>query len=507
MKSFYPSLLTMAVVVLGAKLHGANIPPLFNAAGSSAMFNSFALAARSSGGTHNYTIKGKAFVNDTRLSSIPQEGGNFWVVWNDTPAPNTRVLCYISVDSTIGVRAWFAVPRATLSVDSSVQSTAGQNLVPGLPPDESSLPAAIWSVINGAAFNAAMTDIRPEDAKFATTRALAALTSNRSGLGYGPGPVGTAIKSAVSTKQFTPVDFNVTGTDPITNGAVPHYSTSSVGAAPVVVFVNTTDTAPGGLGSLAITNINRFVLTGYLNGSLTRTRDLAQSTAPSVPVTALLREPLSGTYNTMEFCIPRSSESGSSQEIGVNPAVDNPLNQTAPDGGKRMRVIGTSEMVSTVSSTADSLGYAFWSFSNFAPALTTAKYLAVDGVDPLQASYVDGAFPTTANTGVVTFTNIKNGTYPIWSVLRVVTDAPVPTAVRNLISAAQATTATTPDFVPAPNLNVFRSHYAQSGVNPHNGHLTGAAELGGDMGGAVYTVSADLDFIADTGKELVNKKQ
>jgi len=47
----------------------------------------------------------------------------------------------------------------------------------------------------------------------------------------------------------------------------------------------------------------------------------------------------------------------------------------------------------------------------------------------------------------------------------------------------------------------------QSGVQPKNGHLPRSTEAGGDMGGAVLTVQADLDNITDTGKEPVNLKQ
>jgi hypothetical protein len=44
-------------------------------------------------------------------------------------------------------------------------------------------------------------------------------------------------------------------------------------------------------------------------------------------------------------------------------------------------------------------------------------------------------------------------------------------------------------------------------VQPKNGHLPRSTEAGGDMGGAVLTVQADLDNITDTGKEPVNLKQ
>jgi hypothetical protein len=76
-----------------------------------------------------------------------------------------------------------------------------------------------------------------------------------------------------------------------------------------------------------------------------------------------------------------------------------------------------------------------------------------------------------------------------------------------LVTASQAEVLNIPDFVPFSRLTVFRSHYEQSGVAPRNGHKARTTEAGGDVGGAVFTVQADDDFIADTGTELVNYKQ
>ena len=91
------------------------------------------------------------------------------------------------------------------------------------------------------------------------------------------------------------------------------------------------------------------MLANVLNGTFTRTRDIANVAGlPSVGTRVFLREPTSGTYNTTEFTIPQHAEIGSCQELNVNPAVDNPLNQTSPSGGSRQRVVGTGEMVATV---------------------------------------------------------------------------------------------------------------------------------------------------------------
>jgi ABC-type phosphate transport system substrate-binding protein len=222
----------------------------------------------------------------------------------------------------------------------------------------------------------------------------------------------------------------------------------------------------------------------------------------------LLREPLSGTYNTMEFDIPRSKEVAASQEIGVTPPADNPLNQSYASGGSRQRVVGTGEMVSEVAAIPDSLGYAFWSFGNFANVTTSTKYLTVDGVDPIKSSYTNGVFPTCPTppcVGALTFPNIKNGTYPIWSVLRIVTANPIPTGIAKLVNAAITQATNIPDFVPANKLFVFRSHFDQAGIVGANGHKT--PEAGGDVGGAVYTVQSDLDHITDTGTEILGQIQ
>lgn len=484
----------------------------YNAAGSSAMFNTFGFAARlatSPCGTHNWSKKNGASVHDSRSSSIPDVAGNVWVVWDNSTAPTT-VCAYTNVDSGIGDRAFFAVPTATITMPSTDINSNGDQLVPTPMPADEPLPSAVYNALNGQAFNAAMTDIRPEDALFATNRALAALTANRSGLGYGPGPIGVAIKSEFSTKDVVPVGFAMTGTDPISHlAARSSYVTTNVGASPVVVFVNKTDTAAGHFGSPVFTNVDRFVLSGILAGQLTRTRDIVPTLGlPQVGIHVLLREPLSGTYNTMEFTVPRSLEVGSSQEIGVTPPGDNPLNQSYASGGSRQRVVGTGEMVSEGVSLPDSLGYAFWSFGNFANAVTSLKYVTVDGVDPIRASYAGGTFPTCPAPpckGALTFPNIVNGSYPIWSVLRIVTASPVPSFIHTLVSDAITQSTNIPDFVPASSLFVFRSHYTQSGITGANGHKN--PEAGGDVGGAVYTVQADQDHILDTGLEILGQKQ
>src|SRR5208337_1654450 len=158
---------------------------------------------------------------------------------------------------------------------------------------DEALPSDVYTALNGTAFNAAMSDIRPEDALFATTRALTALGTVVTGtafkgLGYGPGPIGSLINSEFSTKYAQVVNFAMTGTDPITSEAVP---------------------------SFLVQNVGRFTLGRVQAGLTTRTRDLIPSSGlPIVPLNVLLREPLSGTWNTMEYCIPNSKEVALTQE-------------------------------------------------------------------------------------------------------------------------------------------------------------------------------------------------
>jgi hypothetical protein len=98
---------------------------------------------------------------------------------------------------------------------------------------------------------------------------------------------------------------------------------------------------------------------------------------------------------------------------------------------------------------------------------------------------------------------LRDGSYRSWSLLRIVTDS---TGV-NLTNAQALVQATqndinsiVPDFVPftttngSDGLDVYRSHYTQSGylgnngslvVNPTGNTLGGGLEAGGDVGGCI----------------------
>jgi len=502
-----------AIVSFATNAYAAS-PLIFNGAGATVLFNTFALAADSNStcGSNIWTYKKGASGIDGRSSQIPAETGNIWIVWNNSV---TTVCAYLGIDATVGAQLFFAVPTATLSIPSSEVGTQGQDLVPTL--TDTTLPQAVYNIVNGATLNAAILDSRPEDALFAETRALAALnTANYSGLGYGPGPIGTPILSTFSSADATPVAFAISGDDPITGQPVPAWVATDVGAGPEIIFVNTEQTGSNGdfSNTAAFQNIDRFPLALALNGSLGLTRDLTNvSGLDSQPLNVILRDPLSGAMNALEYSITRDVEIASTQELGVNPAAPggNPLNLSNAGGGWRKRALSSSEEISQVgtSSNGNVLGYSYWSTTNFASVVNSTRYFTVDGVDPLYASYGGGFFPTCVAPcpGLVQFTNVLNGSYPIWSVFRVATAKVVPPGVSALITAAQTQTANIPDFVPFNQLTVFRSHYFLSGDKASNGFITGKKESGGDLGGAVFPVQADLDFYAETGKELVGFRQ
>lgn len=508
--------MSLAVLLfLGVNALAQASPVSVNLTGSSGMFNLSALGGYNAKvcGTNIWTQKSSSSAPiggvDQRVGGGPIQTGNIWIEWNTAV---TVICAYLSVDSTVGAQMFFAVPKYTVSIDASLVGAAGADLVPTLV--DVPLPQNVYNALNNQPFNGAASDIRPEDTLFVENRVLAPLDPvNYTGLGYGPGPVGTPILSAFSSKEAQPVAFALSGSDPISGGPVLPWVATPVGAEPVIVFVNTEDTSSAGFGSTAFSNIDRWTLAYVLNGTLTRTRDVVNEKGlPVVGIQTVLREPLSGTYNTLEFNDPRNVEINSTQELNVNPAAPggNPLNITYADGGSRRRAIGTGEMVSEVSAIEDAFGYAFWSTGNFAKAISTTKYLSVDGVDPLNYSWYQsrGTFPDCVYPckGLIPFVNILNGSYPIWTIMRVATNLPIPSGITTLIKNVQTGAVSGfPDIVPFSELQVFRSHFLQEGFAPSNG-FEATAESGGDVGGAVFYIQDDLDVYTDTGVELLGLK-
>jgi len=557
------ALLAAAVVIATPAANATTVKVL--GAGSSAMWQTAAIGAfnqLAGAGAQHFTIKGTctsgancAQIHDSRLATIFNETGNLWVVWNST---ETEVWAYISVDSVVGNRAYFAVPRTTLQLDPMTENggfpSGDTNLIAsglwGL--DAAVLPASVYTALNNASITTAFTDIRPEDAKYASCRVLDQLNATTYlGLGYGTGTTcttqqGTSILSDFSTATANPVNYNIKGTDPITGKTVPKFTSIDVGATPVVFIVNRSNPnglGYGGTGTPSIVDLTVADAQGLWNGTECDTNQFGGSPLNIIPPTdtpvyVMEREPMSGTMNTTEFSLFRCGTSAAgnytgaqcqvtgtanehnSQEKHVVPANGagtgpgtsmNPLDLTClAGGGTRQRAIGTGEMDSTaVYKTTDSIGYTFWGFGNVSKLAGSADYgyLTLDGVDPIQAIYTNGELPVCISGGVsgvcpatpgTTFPNLRNGTYKAWSMLRVVTNASG-VALTNtviLVNAIQNNVNTTvPDFVPYgavggdPGMKYYRSHYTQSGYGPNNG-LSGETETGGDMGGCIEPVGS-----------------
>jgi len=424
-----------------------------------------------------------------------------------------------------------ANPVAQLQIDPETETTPGQNLIATTlwGSDASALPAAIYTALNNAPFTAAFSGLRPEDAKFISTRVLSALnTTNYSGLGYGTGPttlIGTQILSSFSSSTANPEAFNIKGTDPFTGLAIKAWTTVDIGAQATIFVTNRTN--PNGLGAGVssgtpiFTDISNSVAQTIFEGTECDGNAFNALGAPAnFPVTAILTEPLGANANVPEFTIFRCGKStggcpitgntqNDSQEEGVNPALpnNNPLNLPCATvggiAGTRRRAIGVSEDVSSgVAKVEDSIAYVSFSYGNVSKIAGSANYgyLTRNGVDPIQATYTNGELPTCASPCPVTpgtsFPNLRNGTYKDWTVVMAVTNASGVNLTRTklVVTAIQDNLNTTvPDFVPFiavggdPGLKYYRSHYLQSTYNPNNG-LSSQKEAGGDVGGCVEPV-------------------
>jgi hypothetical protein len=606
-KAFFAVVVLTAIVGL-ASVASAQVQ--FVGVGSSAMFNTISAAAftdlcstRVGSDCRHWSNSGKnsadgqnwAQAVDGRNNSIPAEAGTFFVAWDNNSSP-IKIWSYLSVDTIVGQRLFFAVPRATQQVDSGALTTGGANKVPTAillnrqtgttQADETTgIPSAVLSAIQ-TTFTAAVTDVRPEDAKFEVNRVLAAFNVNGAGLGYGTASNATCFQApdnwTVSANlgcpiygtwggRSVPVQYALTGKDQFTGLAAWKYTTIPVGAEPIVFVYNNTNAnglgALGADGNVAFKNLNRFAATYLFNGTLGRAQDLDPSLTQVLkgigsnpPVFPILREPLSGTMTTTEFNIFRSIEQQklfpnvASQETGVNLAnvctlgsnCPDPLWLPGPGGSARFRAIGTGAEISGVSNVggvknlADSIGYTFFSFGNVNPiagASGHGRYVTLDGVDPINlgygtyvsdsVTYAPGQLPSCiapcTAVGGTSLPNVRNGSYPAWTIIRAVTDSTGTnlTNTKALIAAAQnEVNNTTADFVPyvctdttglctsEPGLAVFHSHFAIAGIatKPHNGN-TSAAEAGGDVGGGVFTIQADKDYNTDTALELTGIRQ
>jgi hypothetical protein len=404
---------------------------------------------------------------------------------------------------------------------------------------DTAIPQAIISALHGQHWFAVGTDILPADAKFALVRMFTPcgqpLWRNAYDLGlrltYGLGyqgsslGIGESVLSHFSDKEFHTLDFGFSGDDPINTGMpVPGYSVTTLGAKPILVAVS----PAGGTGIGAATDINAFTLALFTEGVLGRNTDLTGPTVTS-PVTTLINEPLSGPYNVMEYSIPNSSQFHTTQDefnCSANGGVySNAMALQSTNGvvpAYRVRALGTGETVSQLqaaTNTDQRLGFFYWSAANASTfTATNGKYLTVNGVDPLQDAYTDGVLPGTDSShplSNVTFKWLNMGDYPIWSVLRILSQSPTPVGVTNIIAAAEALNATQHNFIPTASLQVWHSHLTLPAVGAFdyaNGTTINPAtpndlcntpgalpEAGGDVGGTTVLKQVNADFCADFG--------
>ena len=346
------------------------------AVGSSALFPSAAIAAVSNDpvrgtatplcGARFWT--GGASANDARASltspAIPSEPGNLWVAWDNDTTP-TVICAYLSVDSIVGQRLFFGQGtgvsgNATLIIPTSACTQATRGGKVGFVWETTpNLPVAVWNGLQGGNatladcsnsttsapvhFNVAFTDIRAEDAQFIGNQRVLCNDGNatasfppddKSCMGYGPGVTspGTAVVSSYvappgSNSSAQAVAYSFTGTDPISSVAIPASREVSVGAEPIVVFVNAAGAGATDFGGLItagkLTNVNSKTLSAMYTGQAFFTRDLVQGTTPgSLAQTfahLLVREPMSGTYTTFEWQVIRQRDgfNANSQETGI----------------------------------------------------------------------------------------------------------------------------------------------------------------------------------------------
>ena len=532
----YLSIIALLTITSAAQLHAQTL--VASVAGSSAIwleggqgaFNNLGCVWTDKNTTSN------TYVTDVRSGAgSAQDFGKIWVAWNAaggtcaSPGVSSTVYAYISLDSGIGDRCLFARPSCKLTTIDTASNAGSDALGTGFP--DTALPSGVLSAFNNSTINVSGTDILPLDALFATYQALApcgALSSGTQFQGYGrgtwPGP-GTQFQAQDGSALFNVLGWQITGTDPFTgNAAWGSYAVTPVGATPVVVFVNTGNAS--GFGSASITNADRATLGLAFSNILVRTSDFipqVYSSSGGAGMTIWHRESLSGTYNTFDRAIPNNKELYRPQEQ-VCPPVE-PMNFGRTVGGftsSNLRAIGTGDEISQVFAFTDSIGYAFWSAGNFAKATYgagtpgTSKYLTVDGVDPLCSTYGCGGSPgeiPTATNGLlanVNLSNIANGSYPIWSELRLVsTTAAGLSAAQTLAGWAQNTVTTPggsqPDYITAPNLAVIHSHFtlpfvtdgtttATVSEGPRVCGPSGPAESGGDAGGVVTSLQAGSDY-------------
>jgi hypothetical protein len=560
-KSLFAALALVAAMTIAPAANAAVTVKVIMV-GSSAMFTGTAVAAFNNlagggGVAKKYTKSGNcsggpcAYILDTRNGSIVNQSGNVWIVW-DNGGANANVWAYIAVDSTVGVRAFYANPKPTLRIDLDVLTTGGSNLIANSltsgDGEAATVPNAIYTALNAHAITVGMTDIRPEDALFATKRALTKYNAKTlNGLGYGTSfkatPVGSNILSSSSGSFAQPVMFAIKGKDPFTLNPITKTAiTRALGASPVVFLTNNRAAANGPLST--VTDASRTALTTVFGGDNCNASALGGSNAGIKPV---LREALSGTMNTTEYGVFRvftaAKAPTASQEKGVNPATQNPLGGNPPGsvagscvtgGGFRQRAIGTGQSVSQLKATDDAIAYAFFSFGNVSSIQRSDNwhYVQLDGVDPIFHAYggtdpgqpaagqlpgctvdnngtqnnngtggcaANDVWDTTGSGGgerIDSYPHVRDGSYRAWSVLRSVYESS-DTAADALFDALQANiNKSVADFVPFDAVAASGSVPADDGLPVYRSHFKNqiagknTPEAGGDMGGCILSKPA-----------------
>lgn len=533
-------------LALTSNAHAQSV--VLNGLGSSALFLEAGLGTTLSPvgaqcwwtGNNSSSAGNVVTATDTKNSPAVADSGNAWVAWTTgggsctNPTSTAKVWAYLQTDSVVGNRCLFNAQASSATCTIAYPTTKPSSVGLLFPANdatksETALPTTIASALNAAKVNYAGTDIRPEDAVFAVARAGASGAGTcgdaiGSGqylkLGYDPTSTNSAlnsVKSFFSGSLFHTTQFTLPTT----------YFVTPIGATPVVVTVN---------GFSGISDISSAALSQFLDGTFSYTGQASGAGATGSAVTVLIREPLSGTYNTMEYNVPnRTQADGSylyqtSQDVGLRqpsgqPACDssknplNPLNIATASGGHRRRAIGTgqelAEVLDTTNNGSNILGYGFWSKANYSSfsGSTTTHYLTVDGVDPLRDTSVSGnPIPTSATAlAGVTLSHVSDGSYPIWSLIRFVTaDSTSKSNADTLATATQNFTVfggtnPRPDFITSNNLVAVRSHFippagttqpstaADGNVGLPSSSCT-ATEAGGDVGGVVLALSDDSDW-------------
>jgi hypothetical protein len=340
----------------------------------------------------------------------------------------------------------FTVTTSGTALGTDSSGTATATVTPNCP----GIPQAVFNALNGSHFTMAFSDIRPEDAHATFARATCALNASDNTtpcMGYSANPASPkAVLSSYSADLAVGIDFGLFGgTDPITSVAVPAGTIIDVGAVPIMWIASNRDVSACGLGNPAFTNVNVQDLQSAYRGVTGATEDISAALSGcAAPLHPIVREPYSGTYNTVEFQVIRSYRGGNSRwsqemanvgypqsnnNLGAacpawvaalptstppNPSFPpgndgtlaqtcgNPLNIQSANypagtpalgpyggfGGDRTRVIGSGQMVTVINSTGvtNALGYTFFSLGSLG-GKANVKYVTLDGTDPLWPSY------------------------------------------------------------------------------------------------------------------------